>query len=100
MRRYRANPNPDWISQAASSSHPWARLPPSLQMDPWRSAPIPLKKAVIPPRILTLTLTVTLAVTRTLQAALGAELPADQQAAAESLAPMVEEVRQLGLAKA
>ena len=34
------------------------------------------------------------------QAALGAELPADQQAAAESLAPMVEEVRQLGLAKA
>jgi hypothetical protein len=34
------------------------------------------------------------------QAALGAELPADQQAAAESLTPMVEEVRQLGLAKA
>ena len=34
------------------------------------------------------------------QAALGAELPADQQAAAESLTSMVEEVRQLGLAKA
>ena len=33
------------------------------------------------------------------QAALGAELPADQQAAAEELAPMLEEVRQLGLAK-
>ena len=33
------------------------------------------------------------------QAALSAELPADQQAAAEGLTPMVEEVRQIGLAK-